>query len=198
MDGYLQLVTGPAAPLLTLADARAHLRVEDNTEDDLIETYVSAVTDMLDARYGELGIALVTQTWKQVLSEFPSSGQIILRLPPVQSVTSVTYFDADNAEQTFSTDNYTLTIKDDHACVDLVSGASWPQTYDRADAVSVTYVTGFGDDGTDVPEGIRMAARMMLSHWFDQRSAVTDRPMSELPLAVRSILMKYRVVRGHI
>jgi uncharacterized phiE125 gp8 family phage protein len=197
-DGSVSaLVTAPAAPLLTTADAKAHLRVDHSGEDDLIAAYVTAANDMLDAQFGELGRALVTQTWKLVMPSLTGT-YFDLPVPPVQSITSITYYDADNAEQTLSTGVYRLTAQNDSARVDLVDGQSWPVTYSRTDAVTVTYVTGYGNAGTDAPEGIRMAARLLVSHWYDNRSAVTERGAVEVPMAVKFLLAKYRVARGFI
>lgn len=198
-DGsFSSLVSGPAVPLLSLPEAKDHLRVDGTDEDTLIAAYVEAVNDMLDASYGELGRALITQRWQLTLAEFPSSGRIDLPIPPVQAVTSITYYDTDNVQQTLSTDTYRLTVGPDGAVIDQVDGEEWPTVFDRADAVAIQYDTGYGNAAADVPEGIRMAARLMLTHFYEQRSAVADRAMVEVPLAVKSLLMKFRIVRGHI
>lgn len=198
-DGVLSsLVDGPDVPLLTTAEAKEHLRVDHTVDDDLIDAYVQAATDMVDAQWGELGRALVTQRWQLTLSTFPASGVIILPVPPVQQVTGITYYDTDDAEQTLAADIYRLTTNDEYARLDKVAGASWPATYDRADAVAVQYDAGYGDAASDVPEGIRLAVRLMVAHWYENRAAVAEQSMTALPLGIRSILQKYRVVRGHI
>ena len=198
-DGvFSSLVTGPVAPLLTTTEAKEHLRVDYDDEDALIDGYVAAAADMVDAQWGELGRAMVTQRWQLTLPAFPASGVIILPIPPVQAVTGITYYDADNAEQTLASDTYLLTINDSHARLDKAQGAVWPSTYARADAVAVRYDAGYGDLGTDVPEGIRQAVKLMVGHWYENRSAVSEAAMNEMPLAVRSLLHKYRVARGYI
>jgi uncharacterized phiE125 gp8 family phage protein len=183
---------------LTTAEAKAHLNVDFSDDDTLIDAYVQAATDMVDAQWGELGRALITQRWQLTLSAFPVSGVIILPVPPVQQVTGITYYDADNAQQTLAADTYRLTVNDEFARLDKLDGASWPATYNRADAVAVQYDAGYGDAASDVPEGIRLAVRLMVGHWYENRAAATEESISELPMAVRSLLMKYRVVRGHI
>lgn len=195
---FSSLVSGPVAPLLTTAEAKEHLRVDLNDENDLIDAYVSAATDMVDAQWGELGRALITQTWRLTLPIFPASGTIILPIPPVQRVTGITYYDADNAQQILAANTYRLTVKDEYAVIDKVSGASWPSTFSRPDAVELQYDTGYGDNATDVPEGIRHAVRLLVSHWFGARSAATEGSFKELPLGVRSLLQKYRISRGLI
>ena len=196
---YSRLAVPPAAPLLTTAEAKAHLRVDFADDDALIDAYVGAANDMLDARFGELGRALITQTWALIMPRFPASGHFDLPVPPVQSVTAITYFDTDNVQQTLAASTYRVTVKDEAARVDLVEGQSWPALFDRHDVVRVEYVTGYGDAGSAVPDGIRHAARLMVGHWYENREAVATGSLpTELPLAVAALLAKYRVTRGHI
>lgn len=198
-DGaYSAIVTQPASEVVTVAEMKAHLRIDSDDEDTLIGDYITAATDMVDAEFGEIGKALITQTWALVLPAFPASGRFDLPVSPVQSITSVTYYDGDNAGQTLTASAYRLTALPDRARVDLVNGYSWPATYDRADAVTVTYVAGYGDASTDIPEGIRQAIRMMAAHFYENREAVTEAKLVEAPIGFRHMLMKYRVPRGHI
>lgn len=198
-DGaFSAIVTQPASEVVTVAEMKSHLRIDSDDEDTIIGDYITAATDMVDAEFGEIGQALITQTWSLVLPMFPGSGRFDLPVSPVQSITSVTYYDGDNAEQTLTASAYRLTALQDRARVDLVNGYSWPATYDRADAVTVTYVAGYGDASTDIPEGIRQAVRMLAAHFYENREAVTEAKLAEAPLGVRHMLMKYRVPRGHI
>jgi len=157
---------------------------------------VQAATDMVDAEWGELGRALITQRWKLTMPTFPSGGRIILPIPPVQQVTHFQYYDTANVQQDLSVDAYRLTVNGEEAYVDLVDGYSWPSVYDRADAVQIQYDTGFGDAPADVPAGIVQAVKLIVAHWYETRTAVTEKSMSELPLGVRTLLHKYRVTRG--
>lgn len=195
---YFTLDTPPVAPLLTTVEAKAHLRMDLADEDSLIDAYVAAINEMLDAEYGELGRALVNQTWKMTLAEFPASGEFGLRFPPVQSITSITYYDADNVQQTLAGSEYSLIAKPDHAYIYRPDGVSWPSTYVRPDAVEVTYACGYGALGSDVPDGILQAARLLLGSWEMNRAGVSDRNISALPLGIRALLNKYRVYSGHI
>jgi len=195
---FSAIVTQPATPLLSLAEAKSFIRFEANDDDDDIEAFVAGCTDQVDAEFGELGRALITQTWRLALPEFPQGDRIALPISPVQSITSVTYYDADGAEQTLAAEKYRLIAGADEGFIELVGNEIWPATITRSDAVKVTYVAGYGDAATDVPEGIRQAVRLMVSHWYDNRKAATEDKLSEMPMGVRYILAKYRVPRGHI
>lgn len=64
----LKLKTPPAVEPLSLADAKAQLKVDADYEDSLIDTKISAVRVEIE---NFLNRALVTQTWTLTLDEFP-------------------------------------------------------------------------------------------------------------------------------
>lgn len=169
------LVTPPAETPVTAAEVRAQCAGATSSDDTLIATLIGAAVGTLDGYHGTLGRCLVSQTWAQTFDHFDSR----LCLPfPALSVASVTYLDADGAEQTASTSLYALRHDALGSYVALRSGQSWPSTYCEAEAVTVTFVAGYGDAG-DVPSPIRQAIILMASRMFHgtQKDAtlVTDR-----------------------
>ena len=64
----LRLTTPPAIEPLSLDDAKAQIRVDDDYSDSLITALISAVRRDVEAF---LGRAMITQTWMMVLDEFP-------------------------------------------------------------------------------------------------------------------------------
>ena len=55
------LVAAPAAMPVTLADAKAHLRVTSDAEDDMITGLIAAATHYLERDTGQ---ALIDQQWR--------------------------------------------------------------------------------------------------------------------------------------
>lgn len=184
----------PAASLLDLDEAKAALRIDFDDDDTLITALCSAAEQMLDGYSGILGRPLVTQTWREDFPYFRY--EMPLRLRDVQSVSSVTYFDAEGAEQTVAASVYRLHERASHAYLVQRSGQSWPVAGVRDDAVSITYVCGYGDTGSDVPAPIRRAAYLLVGHWYERREAVVPKAMADLPLGVRALLSPYRVPRA--
>jgi uncharacterized phiE125 gp8 family phage protein len=70
------LVEGPAVEPVSLADMKAHLRVDDDAEDALIEGLVKAARLMVEAASRRL---LVSQTWRVLLDRWPEGGTLLLR-----------------------------------------------------------------------------------------------------------------------
>ncbi len=138
---------------MSLAEAKNHLRVDhDDDEGDLISALIKAATAYLDGYAGILGRALATQTWRQDFAGF--ADRLPLPLTPVSAIVSAGCFGAGNMQQTLDPGVYDLFADARGAYVALQPGQSWPSSYRRADAVSVTFAAGYGA-AADVPEPIR-------------------------------------------
>lgn len=179
----------PAA-LVTTDEAKTHLRVDDSDQDALIDSLVAAATAHLDGWSGILGRALVTQSWRQDFGCFHDC----MRLPlaPVISITSITYYDANNAQQTLGAGVYSLFTDVQGPYVARLQSQTWPNLYDRADPISITFVAGYGAP-SDVPAPLKAAVLLLVGHWYENREAVSvGNPVAEMPLAVDRLISPYR------
>lgn len=184
------LTTPPATRLLTAAEAKAHLRVDADDEDALISNLILTAEAHLDGYAGVLGRALITQTWSESYPYFRY--EMPLRVAPVQSITTVQFYDNDEVSQTVDVSTFRLHERAGGAYLQQRDGQSWPSTYTRDDAVTITYVAGYGDDAADVPQAIRQAALLLIGHWYENRQAVTTEPASPMPLAVDALLRPFK------
>lgn len=185
------LITAATSTPISVEEAKAHLRVDGTGEDDLITIYVAAATAYLDGYSGVLGRALVTQTWRQDYDCF--TDKLRLPLPPVASVTSVTYYDTLNASTTLATSVYALQIDAAGPHIALKPGQVFPGSYTRTDAVSVTYVTGTA--AADVPAPIRAALLLMVGDLYANReTAQVGSVASRIPMSmtVAALIEPYR------
>jgi uncharacterized phiE125 gp8 family phage protein len=158
----LRLVTPPVAAPVSLAEARAWLRVDHDAEDELIASLITAATAALDGRTGFLGRCLEPQTWELSLDRFPEA-EIQLALGPVASVEAITFTDPDGVEGTVSADAYTL----DNTPTFVgwaVPSAPWPATMETVNAVRVRFVAGTG-----TPEPVKQALLDMIAAKYDER-----------------------------
>lgn len=152
-----RLVTPPAEAVLTLAEAKAALRLTTNADDALVTGFVTAATAMVDGPRGRIGRCLVTQSWSQAFDGFDA-----MRLPVLaSSVTSVTYYDAAGSLQTLAPATYALREDGVGSFVDLAYDKVWPTVASRAEGVTVTYVAGFGA-ASAVPQPIKEAIRLLV------------------------------------
>ena len=176
-------LVAPAAPILTAAEVRQWAQIDHTDDDSFLDGLIEAATGYLDGMDGVLGRALITQTWRLDLAAFPR-GPLRLPLRPVQSITSIETVDGEDAATAFDA----FRVVGD----EIEATGGWAGTYPRRDAVRVTFVAGYGDTADDVPRPIRAAASMMVRHWYDNRSAVSEGDMREVPMGAWMLLEPYR------
>lgn len=175
----------PATAPVSLSEAKLHLRVDGSDEDSLITGLIDAATAHFDGQ-GVLGRAMVTQSWAQWVDQTP--GWVRLTVGPFQSLTSVEYYDADNALQTATLADFEVRLDGDFVIVKPKKDYVWPNAYIRQDAIKITYVAGFGDAATDVPQSIRQAILLTIGHWYENREAVVEGNYKSLPMAVEALI----------
>lgn len=183
-------ISAPTVAPVSLDDAKAHVRVDSSFEDGYISGLIEAAVAHFDGT-GVLGRAIITQTWAEWVGNSP--GSVRLPVGPFQSLTSIEYYDTDNALQTADVADFEVRLDGDFVRVLPKDGASWPGAYSRRDAIKITYVAGYGDAATDVPASIRHAILLTVGHWYQNREAVSEVAMKEVPLAVQSLIGVERV-----
>ena len=181
----LRLVTA-VAPVVSTAEAKAHLRVMHNDDDAYIDGLIAAAGDWLFGENSWLGRAATASRWELTLREFPD-GKLDIPKPPLVSVTGVFYTPSNGgaAQQitVFRTiggggNGYILPAK----------GSDWPATDGEPESVRIEFTAGY----TSVPASIKHAALLMIGHWYENREAVTEIKLSDLPMAVDALLYPYR------
>ena len=182
----LQVLTGPAIKPVTLAEAKAHLRVLHTSEDALIERLIAVAVSHVE---NVLSRALITRILKLIIDAFPAKDvAIALPRPPVASVSSVGYLDAAGNVQTLSPPAYVLATSPVDAELSPAPKSSWPITSSVRRAVSVTYAAGYGATPADVPEDIRNAILLLTEHHYYNRGVVTDGRFGITPMGVTALL----------
>lgn len=186
------LTTAPATALISIEEARAHVRRDDSDDDAVLTSLIAVVMSHLDGVDGVLTRCLVRQEWAESMDDFPAGDVLPLTLSPAVSVTSIEYYDDQNALRTFASSNYTIHNGRAGAYVKLEKESSWPSTYDRDDAVTVTAIYGYGDAAANVPAVIKHAALLLLGHWYENREAVVVGTSAvELPAGVMKLLRPF-------
>lgn len=190
----LRLITPPAIEPVSLEEAKAHLRVDHDEDDDLIDLFISAARGNLDARDGWLGRAICTQTWELSLDSFPVR-EVQLPFAPLQSIVSVKYDDAAAVEQTVSAGDYQHDVTSEPGRLVLGPDSSWPSINDTVNAVRIRYVAGYGV-AVDVPAPIRAAILLMVGDLYENRAAqvINAGPIGRVDNpTVQALLGPYRV-----
>lgn len=164
--------------ILSLADAKAHLRVLHDDEDTLI----SALRDAAISHVERVsGVVLASADFRWTQRSFPA--RVDLPISPVTALGDVEYLDADGATQVY------VDARLVDASVYPAAGGYWPIAYGSA---SITFTAGLAS-ADSAPE-LLAAVKLMLGHLYNNREAVTAENMTELPLAVDALIQTHRSV----
>lgn len=192
MNYYDIVRTVAPAPLLTLDEVKAHLRITGSNDDAYLTVLENAVHELLNGPDGMLGRSVLTQTWQMTIARFPVE-PIYIPVPPVQSILSVKYNDTLEAEQTVSAADYELVKRLGRAWLQPAPIAAWPTDLsDRAGAVTVEFVAGYGNVNA-VPVPIKAYALLQIGWMFENReSSIKGTIEKANPLATQ-LLARYKV-----
>src|ERR1700712_2148290 len=97
------LLTAPAAEPWSVAEAKSFLRVEHDDDDTIIASLISAARNHVEALTRR---ALITQTWRVVLVQWPFDGRIKLRMGPLRSVIAARVYDSANVASSIDVERF--------------------------------------------------------------------------------------------
>lgn len=191
----LHRVTPPVSPVVSLAEAKAHVRCDGSADDDVLNRMVADATARIEGPNGA-GIALVSQVWELTLDRFPAA--ITLPLGPVLSVDTITYRDAGGESQALASSTWRAATRRSPAQIWPAGGQAWPGTDNEPEAVTVRFTAGFGGPA-DVPADLRGAVLLLVGHFYANREAVVANPgisqALELPFGAAAVIDAWRVGR---
>ena len=141
MSSTVIVVTPPATPLVPLADAKALLLVDHTADDALITAMIAAAT--VEAQ-GVAARSFVTQTLLLSLDAWPADGAVRMPFPPLATVVSVKYFDADNVEQTVAAADYIVIADTTPGLIVPAASKAWPTDLRSWSPIRIRYTAGYG------------------------------------------------------
>ncbi|CAN7336001.1 head-tail connector protein [Bosea sp. LjRoot90] len=189
-----ELVTAPTAKPVTVAEAKAHLRVDHDLDDALIERAIDAAISHLDGYGGILGRALMAQRWRQFFSFWPASRCLPLSLAPAAAIVEVRVRAPDGSESVVDPAGYRLLAAASRPQVLFPVSASLPALDSAPDAIAVTYGAGYGETADKVPAPIRQAMLLMVGDMYRFPETVVLGSSSAPPMSasVDRLLGPYR------
>lgn len=154
----LSVITQGTVEPVAVALALAHVRCTAADEQQLASIYITAARERCEAFTGR---TIVPRTYRLKAPKFESVSQ----LPggPVTSISSVTYYDKDGAQQTLSNSVYQL----DGDYFGLAFDQEWPETNGRE--ITINYSAGYAD-GT-CPAPLRAAILLYFGDLFSVRES---------------------------
>lgn len=119
---------------------------------------------------------------------------IRIPLPPLQSVTSLTYVDTDGVTQTLDPSQYTVDNLSETGRITPAFSTPWPYTRSIINAVNITFVAGYAyaPEGAGVPnlppwwDEVQLAIKILVDHRYNNRGS------TEVPEGVDNLLIAAR------
>lgn len=201
---HVRVTTPPAAEPVTLAEAKAWLKVDDEDSDALLTALITsaraAAEDFTGRAFISQAVALTLDPggrgWAYDLAEGvyelpvtalsgPLPRVVPLARPPVTAITSVTTTDTTNTAAAFAPSHYALDPEGGRLL--LADKADWPSNLRGTAAVSILTANGYGPTGASVPQPVRHAILMHLAHMYESRLAC------DLPAPCQALLRPYKV-----
>ena len=183
------LTTPPAIEPVSLAEAKAHLRVSHSEEDQLISTLISSARRIVEARSSLL---LIQQDWTCYRDDWPDNGIIDLPLAPVMSVNSLTVFSDEDIPASIDPAHFYADTASRPPRLLLRGSRVWTRPGRIASGIAIGVTAGFGPAATAVPEPLRQAMLILVAHWFEHRGNGNPPP---LPLTFDDLVIPWREVR---
>ena len=181
-------VTPPLAEPLTLAEAKAHLRLDGAEEDALLLSLIATAREHLER---EAGICLIERGLRLYLDDWPEP--LTLAHGPVRAVTAVTVYDDDGEPAAVSLDGHRL---DGAARPARLYLKERPRPGAALNGVEIDFIAGFGTSGADVPEALKRAMLMHVALMFAFRGAVAaENQPAGVPNGYERLVAPWRMVR---
>ncbi|MCT8991636.1 head-tail connector protein [Chelativorans sp. SCAU2101] len=155
----------PAVEPVTLAEAKAHLRITHDSEDELISGLIRAARQEVERTTGS---ALIEQNWRLALDDWPEGNVVELRREPVQQILSVTVFDGGGAAFVLTPGDYQLDAMSSPARLYL---RSRPRPGLPINGIEIDFSAGYGEAGTEVPDLLKRAMLILIAYWYEFRGA---------------------------
>lgn len=185
----LELITGPASEPVSLDEAKAHMRVDNDDEDSLIVRLIKSARETAE-RY--TGRALLAQSFALARDRWPTNNPRSFEIPrpPLVAVTTVVVRARSGTETTLSSDAYIVDSASVPGRVVFKDTTVLPPDLADANAILVSFDAGYGSLPSDVPAAIRSAILILVAYHYEQRGNAPAQP----PADALALLAPFRVV----
>lgn len=171
---------GMVEPVVSLAEARAYLRIETGDEEALLAGLIRSATAVCESFLGTL---LLERTFSVELA--PSTSWQRLEVAPVRSIDNLSGVLPDGTATALPATAYAVDVDS--------SGYGWVRLTGAIDAtrLRVEGLAGLGPSPSDVPEPVRQGVLRLTAHMFSDRDGMGGAP----PAAVTALWRPYRRLR---
>jgi uncharacterized phiE125 gp8 family phage protein len=185
------LLTPPAVEPISLADAKAFLRIDHADDDAVIAALIASARSQVEAGTRR---ALIAQTWRLLRDRWPADGRIAVLPAPFIALLAARVFDAEGAAQPIDPGAFAADTAAAPATLAFAPGAL-PAPGKRVGGIEIDVSVGYGAAAADVPAPLVQAIRLLVAHWYENRGLIAvGRVVAVVPAAIAALIAPYRVL----
>ena len=219
---YRSLVreTQPVVEPVSLADAKAHLRIDGEAEDTLVQSLIATARqwaeDYCDRTFVLTRWAMRTDSFYGQVGSPSQFGlradgnniegrqgtvpnmDIELPRPPMSQVTGYTAVSVaytpivSGTTATLDTTEYRVDLNQTPGAIRPLYGRTWPSHLTDQNSVTIRWWAGYGADGVTVPAPVKSAIVMIVAHLWRNREMTAEAALNEVPMGVKALLDSVR------
>lgn len=199
--GTLRQISIPATRCVTVEQAKAHLRVDHDLEDDDIalklDAAIAACADFASRAFDQAQYLLTLDCW-------PACRFIDIPIAPVVAVATLSYLDADEVSQTVDAAYWYWQATPSGARLYFKRDFTAPALADRQGTITVALEAGYDppdySEGEDpelkLPAQAKAAILLTVGHLYANREdVIVGKGAVELPRGAKSFLDQIRIYR---
>ena len=185
------LIDPPAIEPVTLAEAKAHLRLTGTDDDDYVAAMITAARIQVETATRRV---LIEQTWRIFRDDWPADGTIDIAVAPVTSVAAVTVYDAEGEPTVLPPTAWRLDAASSPARLRPTGAVPLPGR--TMNGVEIDVVAGYGASGLSVPQPLRLAIMTLVARWYEDREGLAYGIVpSRVAGAFEALVAPFRVMR---
>ena len=188
----LTLVSPPAVEPITLDQAKARLRISDDSQNSHITHLIRAARERVEL---ETGRALISQSWLERRDQWDEGGRLLafgtqfrMLKPPLISIETITTYDAQDTPSIWDPAAIFIDTMAEPGRIALKSDSAFPMPGRKIAGIEIRFTCGYGPDASDIPASLIEAMGQLIEAMAD------DGVETRLPLAVQSLLAPWRRV----
>jgi len=187
----LKQTAAPSVEPVSTTVLKGWLRVDTSDDDTLLGSLSAGARAYFENATNR---QLITATWQFKVATFPNDGgDFILTVSPLQSVTSVTYVNTSDVVTTWDSSNYVVDTDSNVGRLRPAYNVDYPSDvrgYDQD--VVVTFVAGYGDAASDVPDGALLAVKLLAGNWYENRESNAPIALQPVPMALQALMWQFK------
>lgn len=181
-----RVLTPGTYSVITLTVFKQHLKwnPDDTSEDTIMQIYLTSAIKQAEAYTRRV---IDPATWQTYLTSFHD---FTFDVAPINTVSSVKYYDSTNTLTTLATSNYTFINKGADSYAELEFESGLPELYDRAEPVVIEFTAGYSTYPVDLVGPILQYAADL----FETRTNDVAGSMDQVTFGFHQRLFPYKML----